>query len=191
MRGSVFFAGLAGVALLSIAGAAPAMAQDVDRIDRITGTTGPGGSFRPPEGVKVVTPGALVFASFDSNLDGTISKEEIAAGATRAFQVADRNTDGAITGFEQTDWATAMGDATGVLANAMTFDIDLDRSVTPSEFAAGMHRIAGQIADDNGVLRYTDLVQPLNRAPEQAQDTGGGWGTITGRGSPPRDRGGR
>jgi hypothetical protein len=85
-----------------------------------------------------------------------------------------------------------MGDPTGdVLANAMTFDIDLDRSVTPSEFTAGMHRIAGQIADDNGVLRYTDLVQPLNRPPEQAQDNGGGWGTITGRGSPPRDRGGR
>lgn len=75
MRGSVVLAGLAGVALLAIAGATPAMAQDIDRIDRITGTTGPGGSFRAPEGVKVVTPGALVFASFDANLDGIVSKE--------------------------------------------------------------------------------------------------------------------
>lgn len=191
MRGSVVLAGLAGVALLAIAGATPAMAQDIDRIDRITGTTGPGGSFRAPEGVKVVTPGALVFASFDANLDGIVSKEEIAEGAARAFKVADRNGDGMITGFEQTDWAAAMGDATGVLANAMTFDIDLDRSVTPTEFASGMQRIAGQIADDTGILRYTDLVQPLNRPPEQAQDNGGGWGTLTPRGSPPRDRGGR
>ena len=163
MRGSVFFAGLAGVALLSVAGAAPAMAQDVDRIDRITGTTGPGGSFRPPEGVKVVTPGALVFASFDANLDGTISKEEIAAGSARAFQIADRNGDGVITGFEQTDWAGVMGDPTGVLANAMTFDIDLDRSVTPSEFAAGMHRIAGQIADDNGVSKAEQVIGKVER----------------------------
>ncbi len=192
MRRSVFVGGLAGVAFLSVAGAVPAMAQDVDRIDRIAGTTGPGGSTRAPEGVKVVTPGALVFASFDSNFDGRITKEEIAAGAVHAFKAADRNGDGVITGFEQTDWAAAMGDATGVLANAMTFDIDLDRSVTLAEFTAGLQRIAGQIADESGVLRYTDLVQPLNRQSQQAdQGPGPGWGTITGRGTPPRDRGGR
>ncbi len=191
MRVAGFLFGFAGLALLVGAGAAPALAQDIDRVDRITGTTGPGGSFRPPEDVKVVTPGALVFASFDANLDGIISNAEIASGAARAFMIADRNGDGAITGFEQADWAAAMGDATGVLANAMTFDVDLDRSVTPSEFASGMQRIAGQIADDEGVLKYTDLIQPLNRQNQQVdQSSGPGWGTITGRGTPPRDRGG-
>lgn len=189
MRLKGILAGLAGLAAL--AGVAPAYAQDVDRIDRITGTTRPGGNFRPPEDVKVVVPGALVFASFDANHDGIISNDEIAAGAERAFSIADRNGDGVITGFEQSDWANAMGDPTGVLANAMTFDINLDRSVQPSEFAAGLQRIAGQIAQEDGALKYTDLVQPLNRSSEQAgQDSGGGWGRITPRSSPPRDRGG-
>jgi len=192
MRGSGLFAGLAGVGFLAIAGAAPAVAQDVDRIDRITGTTGPGGSFRPPEGVKVVSPGALVFATFDSNLDGGITREEITAGAQGAFKVADRNGDGAITGFEQTDWAASMGDAAGVLANAMTFDIDLDRSVTLVEFTSGLQRMADQIADDSGVVKFTDLIQPLNRAaePQGSADNGFGWGNVRGRGTPPRDTGG-
>jgi hypothetical protein len=193
MRVSGLVAGLAGVALLSLANAAPALAQDVDRIDRITGSTTPGGSFRPPEGVKVVSPGALVFASFDGNFDGSITREEITAGAQHAFKAADRNSDGAITGFEQTDWAASMGDAAGVLANAMTFDIDLDRSVTLAEFTSGLLRMADQIADETGAVRFSDLIQPLNRAsmdPPGSADNGFGWGTVRGRGTPPRDRGG-
>ena len=193
MRVSGLVAGLAGVALLSLANAAPALAQDVDRIDRITGSTTPGGSFRPTEGVKVVSPRALVFASFDGNFDGSITREEITAGAQHAFKAADRNSDGAITGFEQTDWAASMGDAAGVLANAMTFDIDLDRSVTLAEFTSGLLRMADQIADETGAVKFSDLIQPLNRAsmdPPGSADNGFGWGTVRGRGTPPRDRGG-
>jgi hypothetical protein len=181
------FAHLAGLAALLLAATvAPAIAQEVDRIDRITGSVGPGGSFRAPEGVKVVTPGALLFATFDGNLDGAVTREELAEGALRAFRSADRNSDGLITGFEQTDWAGLMADATGVLANAMTFDIDLDRTVTQAEFTSGLRRIADQLADEAGVLRFTDLVQPLNRSQDQARaDAGVGWGGLTGRGSPP------
>jgi len=161
---------------------APAFAQDVDRI---TGMTNPGGGFRAPEGVKVVSPGALVFASFDKNADGIITVAEIDAGAAVAFTAADRNGDGTVTGFEQTDWAGAMGSATDLIANAMTFDIDLDRSVTQAEFAAGLKRIAGQIQPE-GDLKFADLLQPLNRLNERpAPSPGLGLGTITPRGSPP------
>lgn len=178
---------LAGLAVLLVAAAAgPVLGQEVDRVDRITGTVGPGGSFRAPEGVKVVTPGALLFAAFDGNLDGAVTRQELADGSLRAFRSADRNSDGLITGFEQTDWAILMADATGVLANAMTFDIDLDRTVTQAEFTSGLRRIADPLADEAGVVRFIDLVQPLNRAQDQARaDNGFGWGTVTGRGSPP------
>jgi len=159
---------LAAVALAL--GAAPALAQDVDRI---TGMASPGGGPRAPEGVKVVSPGALVFASFDRNGDGRISIAEIEAGALVAFAAADRNGDGVITGFEQTDWAGAMGSPSDLFANAMTFDIDLDRSVTPAEFTAGLKRIADQIQPD-GELTFADLLQPLSSMRDQAGSPAGG-----------------
>jgi hypothetical protein len=78
-----------------------------------------------------------------------------------------------------------MGSQTDLLANAMTFDIDLDRSVSKEEFAAGLKRIAAQI-QPTGELLVADLLQPLSRMNQQAQQgTWPGWGTIRGRGSPP------
>jgi hypothetical protein len=189
MPGTPFRAGLALVVLGMCA--APAFAQDVDTIDRITGQVSPGGAPRSPDGVKVVAPGALIYARFDADFDGRITSTEIEAGASLAFTAADANGDQQITGFEQTDWAARMGNPSDLMANAMTFDIDLDRSVTKAEFAAGLVRIAGQI-QPNGDLTFADLLQPLSRLNQQAQQGQGlDWGTIRGRGTPPRDRGGR
>jgi hypothetical protein len=176
--------GLAGIALMAFASALPAAAQGVDRIDRVAGVPTPGGLGRAPDGVKVVAPGALVFASFDRNGDGRITIAEIEAGAEVSFAVGDKNGDGVITGFEQTDWAAAVGSVHDVISNAMTFDIDLDRAVTRAEFTAGLKRIAGQI-QPNGDLTFDDLLQPLTRPSRDEQDQGFGFGSITPRGSPP------
>ncbi len=140
-------------------------ASQVDRIDRVSGAA-PGPMARVPEGVKVVAPGALIYASFDRNFDGIITMDEIDAGAALAFDVADKNRDGFVTGFEQTDWAARMGAAGDVMANAMTFDIDLDRQVTRAEFIAGFKRLAGQI-NPAGELTFVDLVRPLSRPGDQ------------------------
>jgi EF hand len=176
--------GLAGVLGLAMAATLPAAAQEVDRIDRVAGVPSPGGMGRAPDGVKVVAPGALVFASFDRNGDGRVTIAEIEAGAEVSFVAGDRNGDGVITGFEQTDWAVAMGSALDVMSNAMTFDIDLDRAVTRAEFVAGLKRIAGQI-QPNGDLTFADLLQPLTRPSEGDQGQGFGFGRIIPRGSPP------
>lgn len=143
----------------------PEQAAEVDRIDRVSGSA-PGPAMRAPEGVKVVAPGALIYASFDRNFDGVVTLAEMDAGAALAFDVADKNHDGYITGFEQTDWATRMSSAGDVMANAMTFDIDLDRQVTRAEFIAGFKRLAGQI-NPSGELTFIDLVRPLSRPGDQ------------------------
>ncbi len=174
--------GLAAFGFFALGAALPASAQDVDRI---AGVAAPGGGYKAPEGVKVVAPGALVFASFDRNFDGHVSVAEITTGGEGVFAAVDKNKDGVITGFEQTDWAALMGGGADVLANAMTFDMDLDRAVSKDEFIAGLRRLAGQI-QPSGDLAFTDLVQPLNRLKEEAENQGGfGWGKITPRGSPP------
>lgn len=192
-------AGMLGVAMFA---ALPAVAQDTivapqaepqaapERIDRVAGIPSPGGMARAPEGVKVAAPGALVFASFDRNSDGKVILAEIEAGSGAAFAVADKNGDGKITGFEQSDWAASIGSATDVMANTMTFDIDLDRAVTQSEFTAGLKRIANQI-QPAGDLMFADLLRPLGRPN---QDSGpppsAGW-SVTPRAGGNRREGGQ
>lgn len=136
-----------------------------NEVDRVVGPQG-GAAFRAPEGVRVVRPGALLFASFDRNYDGRITTAEIEAGAAGAFAAADRNGDGVISGFEQNDWAASVGSMNDVLSNSMTFDVDLDRSVTREEFAAGLSRILGQVAPEG--LMLADLMKPLSRSQDQA-----------------------
>jgi hypothetical protein len=177
LRFALFLGGFAVLAPLAAAQEAPPVIQKSevdqatppDQIDRVVGPQK--GGFRPPEGVKVVQPGALLFASFDRNFDGRISEAEIEAGAAGAFAAADRNKDGVITGFEQNDWATSVASMSDVLSNPMTFDVDLDRQVTQAEFVSGLKRIAGQVAP--GELSFADLVKPLARPGEQANRGGG------------------
>ena len=196
---SIFAA--AGILALALSAAMPAFAQDTvtasqpetppppERIDRVAGVVSPGGVGRAPEGVRVVAPGALVFASFDRNSDGKITVAEIAAGADATFAAADKNGDGKITGFEQSDWAASIGNPTDVMANTMTFDIDLDRFVTKAEFAAGLKRIANQI-QPSGDLLYADLLRPLTRPTgDQGAPPSAGW-KVTPRASGNRGGGG-
>jgi hypothetical protein len=173
--------GLLGAALL-VLGALPAFAQEADRIDRIAG--GPPLGANASTSIRVVSPGALAFASFDRNSDGRITVAEIEAGALVAFAAADRNGDGFITGFEQADWAAAMGSTSDVLANTMTFDIDLDRQVTKTEFTAGLKRIAASI-QPSGDLTFADLLLPLTRPSGDAGGPGFGLGTLKARGTAP------
>lgn len=160
-------------------------------VDRIAGPSVPRGIGR--EGVRLVRPGAMLFASYDVNHDGRITDAEIDAGAALSFAVADANHDGALTGFEQTDWARLVGAASDVLSNAMLFDSDLDRSVTPAEFVSGIRRLADTLKKKGeSDLVYGDLVQPLQPQPEGAQANESGEAPAKGRKglrrvSPPAD----
>ena len=142
--------------------------DQVDLVDRVAGGQ-PRLGLRAPEGVKLVRQGALLFASFDRNFDGKVTREEVETGAAGAFAAADRNRDGKVTGFEQIDWAAAVGSQNDILSNAMTFDIDMDRIVTPAELSAGLMRIADQMMGVGGTeIAFSDLMRPLSQAERQA-----------------------
>jgi hypothetical protein len=150
--------------------AAPAANLDAPPpdVDRVAGPGLPPGVGR--EGVRIVRPGAMLFASYDANHDGKITDDEIEVGAVASFAVADKNNDGAVAGFEQTDWATLVGSGSDVLANSMQFDSDLDHSVTRAEFVSGIHRLADTLKKKGeSVLTYADLVQPLQQPGSGAQ----------------------
>jgi len=114
-------------------------------------------------GVRVVRPGALLFASFDADGSLTISVDEIRSSAQKAFDRADANANGTLTIFEQQDWAKEIGASDGQLANAVSFDSNIDRQVTFEEFAAGIERIAQPYIDPEiGEIPYSNLILKPN-----------------------------
>ncbi|MBU6318673.1 MAG: hypothetical protein KGS00_03395 [Alphaproteobacteria bacterium] len=142
-----------------------------DRIDRIPGVAGVRtADLGRSEGVRLVRPGALLFASFDRNADARVTRQEVADGAAASFALADKNGDGVVSGFEQSDWSLRVGAQNDVLSNPMLFDVDLDRSVTPAEFAAGLQRLADALADpETKAIPFDRLVQALS-PPGQEPD---------------------
>jgi hypothetical protein len=153
---------------------AASQAVEIERIERVAGL--PNGSSGRSEGVRIVRPGALLIASFDRDGDGLVTAAELSDGAGRSFAFADRNSDGVLGGFEQSDWAAAVGAAEDVLSNPMLFDTDLDRSVTREEFLAGVRRLSDPLVDArSGAVPFAVLIQPLapaGRAGEALARTG-------------------
>lgn len=139
---------------------------------------------RDLRGLRVAKPGALAFASYDSDGSLDLTTEEIAAGAARSFKAADIDGDGLMSIFEQQDWAADVGAHDGALANAMTFDANLDRSVSVEEFTDGMLRLSrAYAAPDGGALYLSDLLEAPAGADRPPRDKA----ELTRRDRPPLD----
>ena len=77
-----------------------------------------------------------------------------------------------------------MRESDGALVEGV-YRIDLDNKVSPSEFAAALRRLAGQLAP-SGEITFADLVRPLNRNDEKGPPGPGfNLGTLTPRASGP------
>lgn len=122
---------------------------------------------RNREDLRIVRPGAMVFASYDANSDGAVTDAEIVQGASRSFAAADRDADRVLSGLEQGDWATRVGSGPDVLSNPMLFDADLDRKVSQAEFVAGMQRLAGQQKRAGaGDIQLKDMIRRVDDRSE-------------------------
>lgn len=143
-----------------------------DQVDHVQGPRGlrPAG---PQQAKMVLRPGGYLLRTFDTNHDGVISKEELAAGAARAFEEADENHDGVVGAIEQTAWAANYGGIHDVLSNTMLFDVNLDHSVSRDEFVYGVMRLAEPVKDASGGVQVSKLMiaekQELPPLPEGKQ----------------------
>lgn len=159
--------GLCGVAASASAQAAP---DGIDHVERPPGPIAPGFN---RQDARLMRPGALLLASYDRNFDGVISMREISDGAEGSFEAADRDGDGVLGGFEQSDWARTVGGGDDILANPTLFDADLDRLTTREEFIAGVKRLAASAETEQpGVLSFRDLTRPLSDRDGRRQLSG-------------------
>lgn len=129
------------------------------------------GPLQDLRGVRIVRPGALLFASFDTDGSLSVSVQEIRDNAGKAFKRADVNNNGTLSIFEQQDWAREIGSHDGQLANAVSFDTNIDRMVTKEEFASGLERIAkAYIVDETGEIPFSNLVLKPNGEEQHRSD---------------------
>lgn len=108
-----------------------------------------GGENGDLNGSRYIKPGALLFATFDSNQDLIITDSEIESGARRAFINADADADGVLTPLEQRSWAGRIGSENDVLANPTTFPATIPGQVTEDEFVAGLKLFSQRFVDQD------------------------------------------
>lgn len=116
-----------------------------------------------------LVPGGGLFLSFDTNRDGVITRQEIDRGIVEAFAAADANGNGTLAALEQQAWADSLPTRDESLANPVRFDPNLDRAVSPEEFALVITGLADGYGDpETGIILLEDL-KADERAPERVR----------------------
>ena len=173
----IFLAGFTG----------PSTAQETETLETLSPTVpgrSRGGPPRDVRGLRIAKPGALVLASFDADASLDITEEEIRNGSRKAFGRADTDHNGSVSIFEQQDWAKATGSHDGPLANALTFDSNLDRIVTETEFTEGLLRLSSAYLNpETQTLAVADLLETPRGA---SQSSARAERSNPGRNEPPR-----
>ncbi|WP_370170405.1 MULTISPECIES: hypothetical protein [Hyphomonas] len=164
MRNLIFALSAAAVCALVAPTAAGAGDDDLDELVRLPGQTYPGPSKRkaPPNAHapdRLVSGGGLI-VSFDTDLDGEVTQDELAAGISASFAEADTNEDGYLSPLEQLTWAESQPIRDDTLGNPARFDPNLDRQASFEEFKTVLTRFAADFASESGSIDIADLKAP-------------------------------
>lgn len=118
----------------------------------------------PPPGSTIngrsVAPVGVLIAGFDVDGDARTTRDELRAGTTRSFALADANRDGKLGLIELSNWAAVWLGDVSALPGRFDFDRDFDDAVSSAEFAAELdRRFTRYDADKDGVVVRGELLQ--------------------------------
>ncbi len=101
--------------------------------------------------------------SFDANMDGAVSREEVAAGLKRQFDQADTDRNGVLNLGEIQAENARRWQASGT-ASSPLIDWNLDGTVSLAEFSGTAHSVFAQLdRDQGGSLAGNELETPRLR----------------------------
>lgn len=116
---------------------------------------------------------ALMFTSFDTDGDLSVTSAESEAGIAREFARADANGDGSLTPIEFGNWSNTVLGGSQIGPYRLDFDRNVDNTITREEFETELRaRFATYDSDENGALSRTEFVRlvgqprPVNRVRE-------------------------
>lgn len=129
-----------------------------------------GGGGRGPglggEPIRALMSGdALMFVSFDTDGDLSITQQEIEAGITREFTRADTGGDGALTPIEFQSWANAVLGGSQMGPYRLDFDRNVDNTISRAEFETEIRaRVTDYDEDRSGTLSRSEFIRLVNQA---------------------------
>jgi len=120
--------------------------------------------------VTGIRPAALVFATFDTNGNYSIDKQELAAGHVTAFSKADRDNSQHLSIIEIESWRrTALG-SPDAIPGRMAFDPNLDNRVTKAEFeAAFLSLFKESDKNEDGALDFAEMVNVFDMPKRRSE----------------------
>lgn len=108
---------------------------------------------------------ALMFTSFDTNGDLSITTDEIDAGMNREFARADSNSDGSLSPIEFQNWSNQVLGGTQMGPYRLDFDRNVDNTITRAEFDTEIRgRVDDYDSDESGSLTRSEFVRVLGQA---------------------------
>ena len=151
------------------------------------------GNNRIPTGA-IATPVAVLFAAMDQNRDRIVTNEEKAAGIIAEWESINRDADGKVSAIQINDWSEAAMGARDTLPGYLSFDTNLDRTISEAEFKVRMDDEFLQLdKNGDGQLTRSELLIVLparNNSSRTGEQSGRGQGGR-GQGGGGRGQGGR
>lgn len=107
----------------------------------------------------------MMFVSFDTDGDISISAAEIAAGLAREFTRADTSQDGSLQPIEFQNWSNLVLGGSQLGPYRLDFDRNVDNVITREEFDTEIRaRVSDYDADESGTLTRAEYIRLIGQA---------------------------
>ncbi len=113
----------------------------------------------------VMSADALMFVSFDTDGNLSITREELEAGIPREWARADANSDGNLSPIEFQNWSNLVLGGSQMGPYRLDFDRNVDNTITRDEFETEVRgRFSDYDQDSSGALSRSEFVRLLGQA---------------------------
>jgi len=136
--------------------------------------SGGGGEGPSRDPIRAILSGdAMMFVSFDTNGDLSVSRDELEAGIVREFTRIDANADGNVSPIEFQNWANNVLGGSQMGPYRLDFDRNVDNTITRAEFETEVRgRFSDYDENSDGALTRGEFVRLVGaaRAPTQRRE---------------------
>jgi hypothetical protein len=140
----------------------------------LTACASGGGEGPARDPIRAILSGdAMMFVSFDTNGDLSVSRDELEAGIAREFTRIDANADGNVSPIEFQNWANNVLGGGQMGPYRLDFDRNVDNTITRAEFETEVRgRFSDYDENSDGALTRSEFVRLVGaaRTPTQRRE---------------------